>query len=261
MTFAMIFSQMMENNQRYGKETKMNYAIVLAGGQGERMGKTVVPKQFTIIKNKPILWYTLETIEKNQNIDGACVVAPIEWHETINKWCKENDYKKVKILAISGLDRRQSVHNGLLKINQYKVENVMIMTAVCPFVSQKSINQHFEDINKFEGCITVVAAVDAITFSNDANKAQRTLQKKKMFVQQGPQTYKYQTILEAHNEYVENPYNPEVNEDSELILNMGFEIGMVHGDRFCMKVTYPEDIAIVEALLPLFIEKELSKVN
>jgi len=47
-----------------------------------------------------------------------------------------------------------------------------------------------------------------------------------------------------------------VNEDSELVLNMGIEVAMVMGDRFCLKVTYPEDIAIVEALKGLFEEKE-----
>lgn len=49
----------------------------------------------------------------------------------------------------------------------------------------------------------------------------------------------------------------EVNEDSELVLNMGTEVAMVLGDRFCIKVTYPEDIAIAEAIKPLFEKSQM----
>lgn len=234
----------------------MNYAIVLAGGQGVRMGSGEVPKQFIEINGKPIIWFTLETIENNDNIDHACIVAPNGWHPTINEWCKKNSYKKVKVLADSGDDRRQSVHNGLTAISNDPVENVMIMTSVCPFVSQITVDEHFQKIETSAGCITVVTAVDAITFSHDGIKAHRTLQKQKMFVQQGPQTYKYKYIRQAHDAYAKDAYNPEVNEDSELILNMGLDVELIHGDRFCLKVTYPADIAIVEALLPLFLESE-----
>jgi len=239
----------------------MNYALVLAGGQGQRMGSTNVPKQFIEVKSKPILLFTLETIERNNNIDCACIVSPEEWHSQIQEWIDEHGYKKIKVLVPSGTDRQGSVHNGLrylsdMNSNTSKDDNVMIMTAVCPFVAQGTIDLHFEKIKEFGGCITVVKAVDAITYSNDGLIVNRTLQKHKMFVQQGPQTFKLAQLLKAHDDYVDSPYHSEVNEDSELILNMGSTVTMIEGDRFCLKVTYPEDIAIVEALAPLFIEKE-----
>jgi 2-C-methyl-D-erythritol 4-phosphate cytidylyltransferase len=234
----------------------MNYAVILAGGQGERMGKTQVPKQFIELAGKPIFLYSLETIEKNNHINMACIVAPVEWHDRIQHWCKTYSFTKTQIYALSGKDRQQSVHNGLKKINALQDDNVIIMTAVCPFISQQTINDHFSKMIDYKGCITVVRAVDAITFSNNGLQANRTLQKSKMFVQQGPQTYKYNIIKMAHEEYDANPYKSEVNEDSELVLNMGIEVAMVIGDRFCLKVTYPEDIAIVEALKGLFDAKE-----
>jgi 2-C-methyl-D-erythritol 4-phosphate cytidylyltransferase len=234
----------------------MNYALVLAGGSGERMGKTLVPKQFIEVAGRPVIIYSLETIEKNNNIDIACIVAAEEWHTQIKNWCRANSFSKTQLYALSGKDRQQSVHNGLKRINAHKDDIVMIMTAVCPFVSQQTINEHFVKTADYKGCITVVKAVDAITFSNNGLQASRTLQKSKMFVQQGPQTYRYGIIKSAHEEYDTSAYKTEVNEDSELVLNMGIEVAMVMGDRFCLKVTYPEDIAIVEALKSLFETKE-----
>jgi 2-C-methyl-D-erythritol 4-phosphate cytidylyltransferase len=234
----------------------MNYALVLAGGRGERMGKNSVPKQFIDLSGKPLILYALETIEKNDYLSVACIVAPIEWHDRIKEWCKTYHLNKIKLYTDSGKDRQQSVHNGLKMINARKDDNVMIMTAVCPFVSQETINEHFIKMTEYNACITVVRATDAITFSNNGLHANRTLQKSKMFVQQVPQTYKYGIIKTVHEQYDLSEYKAEINEDSELVLNMGIEVAMVFGDRFCLKVTYPEDIAIVEILKSLFDAKE-----
>lgn len=102
----------------------------------------------------------------------------------------------------------------------------------------------------------MVKATDAITFSNNGESVLRTLQKKKLFIQQGPQLFRYGILEQAYKAYLSDENRTEVNEDSELVLNIGVECGMVMGDRFCIKVTYPEDLAIVEALYPLFIKQE-----
>jgi len=111
-------------------------------------------------------------------------------------------------------------------------------------------------MNKYDASITVIKATDAITFSNNGKLVNRTLQKKKLFVQQGPQIYRYGVLKQAHQSYLQEENRVEVTEDSELVLNLGVECSMVMGDRFCIKVTYPEDLAIAEALHPLFAEQE-----
>ena len=111
-------------------------------------------------------------------------------------------------------------------------------------------------IKEHDGIITVVKATDAVTASDDGVMADQTLQKEKLFVQQGPQTYRYGVLKTAHETYRSAPQTREVYEDSELVLRLGIPVAMVEGDRFCIKVTYPEDLAIAKALYPLFCEKE-----
>jgi len=234
----------------------MNYALILAGGKGVRMGNTDAPKQFVLLDGKPLVVYSLESAQKDRSIDQICVVCPSEWHEAVKGWADQYKITKLKIMANAGKVRQQTVHNGLKALDANKDDIVMIMTAVCPFVSQKTIDQHFIKMREYQGCITVVKATDAITFSNNGVLANRTLQKSRMFVQQGPQTYRYGIIKQAHEIYEANVNHIEVNEDSELVLNMGIDVAMVMGDRFCVKVTYPEDLAIVTVLKPLFDEKE-----
>jgi 2-C-methyl-D-erythritol 4-phosphate cytidylyltransferase len=233
----------------------MNYAIILAGGKGVRFDGNI-PKQFIELTGFPMLVYSMKTAQECKRVDTICVVAPKEYHEQVKKWVKQYKITKFSILAESGKERYQSVYNGLQAISAKAKDTVMIMTAVCPFVSQATMNKLYAAMDKYDACITVIKATDAITFSNDGKNVIRTLQKKKLFIQQGPQIFKYNVLIQAHKTYLEDENRVEVNEDSELVLNIGVECGMVLGDRYCIKVTYPEDLAIVEALHPLFVEQE-----
>lgn len=234
----------------------MNYAVILAGGKGVRFNGGI-PKQFIELTGYPMLVYSMKTAQENANVDKITVVAPPNYHEQVKKWVKEYRITKFESVVESGKERYQSVCNGIMSLPAKARDTVIIMTAVCPFVSQKTMNKLYDTIKTYDACITVIKATDAITFSNDGKRVNRTLQKKKLFIQQGPQIYRYNIIKQAHTAYLEDEDRVEVTEDSELVLNIGVECAMVLGDRYCIKVTYPEDLAIVEALHPLFEEQEI----
>lgn len=241
----------------------MNYAIVLAGGKGQRFGNGRISKQFIELTGVPMIVYSLLTAERNKNIDEICIVVAEKEEDNVKKWISEYNITKVKYFARPGKERQQSVYQGLLAIPAKARDTVMIMTSVCPFVSQKTIDKHYEMIKEYDATITVVKATDAITFSNDGKRVNRTLQKKKLYLQQGPQVFRYGLLMLGHKTYMDDEEycKLDVTEDSELVLNIGAECYMVMGDRFCIKVTYPEDLAIAEALHPLFIEQEKKYIN
>lgn len=233
----------------------MNYAVILAGGKGARFQGNL-PKQFVEMTGYPMLVYSLKTAQENENVDVICVSAPVEYHSQIRKWAEIYGITKLSVLTEAGKERYESVYNAIMSLSANARDTVIIMTSVCPFVSQKTMNKLYEQIQRYDASITVIKATDAITFSNNGNIANRTLQKKKLFVQQGPQIYRYGILKQAHQSYHQEEPRMEVNEDSELVLNLGVECSMVMGDRFCIKVTYPEDLAIAEALQPLFDKQE-----
>ena len=236
----------------------MNYALVLAGGKGHRFGNGKISKQFVELTGVPMIVYSLKTAEKNKNIDAICIVVAESEEKNVRSWIKKHEITKVKYFARPGKERQQSVYNGLLELPARARDTVMIMTSVCPFVSQKTINSHYEMIKEYDATITVVKATDAITISNDGKRVNRTLQKKKIYIQQGPQVFRYGDLMLGHKMYMEDEEysKTHVTEDSELVLNIGVECYIVMGDRFCIKVTYPEDLAIAESLHPLFLEQE-----
>ena len=234
----------------------MNYAIILAGGQGVRFNSGNVPKQFVELTGMPMLVYSMKTAQLNRNIDEICVVTLEQYIPQVWIWGEWYHISKLKYVAKAGKMRFDSVYSGVCAIPAEESDTAMIMTAVCPLLSQETIDKHYSCIQKNDGVITVVRATDAITSSEDGKIADQTLQKEKLFVQQGPQTYRYGVLKRAHEIFRSTPQAKEVYEDSELVLRMGVPVTMVEGDRFCIKVTYPEDLAIASALYPLFCEKE-----
>lgn len=234
----------------------MNYAVILAGGYGVRFNSGNLPKQFVEMTGMPMLVYSMKTAEMNPHIDEICVVTLEEYISQVWAWGKHYNISKLKYVAKAGVMRFDSVYSGVCAVPAQENDTVMIMTAVCPLLSQQTVNKHYEQIENYNGVITVVKATDAITSSGDGTMADQTLQKEKLFVQQGPQTYRYGVLRAAHEAFRSAPQEREVYEDSELVLRMGVPVTMVEGDRFCIKVTYPEDLAIANALYPLFCEKE-----
>ena len=64
------------------------YAIIVAGGSGLRMG-TPLPKQFLLIHEKPILWYTLNTFLKSYKDIDIMLVLPADFYDTGRAICDE----------------------------------------------------------------------------------------------------------------------------------------------------------------------------
>ena len=110
----------------------MNSAIILAGGDGNRINSSV-PKQFIEINNKKLIDFSIDAFEKNKNIDEIIIVLNKKWIE------KYKDEYKSYILTVGGNSRSHSSLNGLLCCSE-KSKNVLIHDAARPLLTQDLIN-------------------------------------------------------------------------------------------------------------------------
>ena len=94
-----------------------------------------------------MLVYSLRTAQENRNVDVICVCAPAKYHEKIKEWAFKYGITKMLILAESGKERYESVYNGIMALPAKARDTVIIMTAVCPFVSQKTMDKLYEQIS------------------------------------------------------------------------------------------------------------------
>ena len=76
-----------------------NYVILLAGGSGKRM-QAEIPKQFIEVKGKPIIVYTLEKFQENNQIEAVVVVCVKDWTEHLKLLLEQYKLTKVRWVTI-----------------------------------------------------------------------------------------------------------------------------------------------------------------
>ena len=116
----------------------MNYAIILSGGIGSRLGLDM-PKQYYEVNKKPIIRYVIETMEQCEVVDGFVIVAAEEWQE----YMQNQIFLPEKFLgfALPGENRQLSIYNGLCALRGIAKEEdmVLIQDAARPNTSMKLI--------------------------------------------------------------------------------------------------------------------------
>jgi len=212
-------------------------ALIVAGGSGERLGEKT-PKQFLLIKSKPIL---MHTIEKFSHLDKIIVV--ISKNHT-NQWidlCKLHNFKIDHKLVEGGGNRFESVKNGLQHINHTDV--VLIHDGVRPLISKKIINNLIKKVEKNKGVLPILPISESIRKVNQ--NSSNSLNRKNYFIAQTPQCFMFEEILEAYNQ----KYKDEFTDDASVFEAIGGKIITIEGEKENIKITYPIDLGLAENLV------------
>ena len=119
----------------------MNIGVILAGGTGTRVGAGV-PKQFIKVEDKPILAYTLEIFQNNQNIDAIEIVCHKDWIDEVEQICSEYGITKKKWICTGGASFQESTMNGIMNLKGKIAEDdiVVISFGVSPMTPQEDID-------------------------------------------------------------------------------------------------------------------------
>ena len=89
-----------------------NYLILLAGGVGKRMGADI-PKQFVKVKGKPIIVYSIENFERNNQIEKIVIVCVKEWIPYLKELINEYKLTNVEWIIEGGHTGHDSIRNGV----------------------------------------------------------------------------------------------------------------------------------------------------
>ena len=153
----------------YGEKAvdTMNYAIVLAGGTGKRLGADI-PKQFTRIAGRPVITYVLEILENAACVDGVCVVTIPSYRQAVWEWCADCGYRKVRWVAEGGDTCQASTYCGVNVLKGVAKKEDVVGVAVnlaAAFVTREgeSLNQKAVNLHMLEDVLTwAVVLVGAV---------------------------------------------------------------------------------------------------
>lgn len=221
-----------------------NYALIVAGGKGKRVGRDI-SKQFICINNKPIIWYTIKAFENCEHIDGIVIVISKDDMKYFNEnILKVYDFEKISAVVEGGAERQDSVYNGLLAMEECDI--VLIHDGARPFVSEQIINQGIEYAKTYGAAACGVMPKDTIKVRDEESFSKETLKRDTLFAVQTPQCFEYDSIKKAHETIRKEKL--VVTDDTMVIEKMGTRVYLYEGSYTNIKVTTPEDIEIAEII-------------
>jgi len=216
------------------------YAVIVAGGTGIRMGNTV-PKQFLLLKDKPVLWYTLDTFLRAYEDIEIILVLPEQYIEN-GKTLITSFFQINRIQIVSGGDTRfHSVQCGLKEVKENSV--VFVHDAVRCLVSVPLIQRCYKQALEKGSAIPAVAATDSIRILNGTHH--HVADRQQVRIIQTPQTFLSELILPAF----EQEYNDAFTDEATVVEGYGTKVFLTDGEYDNIKITRPVDLMIAERIL------------
>lgn len=221
-------------------------AIVLAAGKGTRMG-TDIAKQYLMINEKPLLYYTLQAFERSL-VDQIIVVLG----EGEEEYCKAHvldlyPFKKITAIVTGGKERYNSVYEGLRAAED--CDYVLVHDGARPCLRPQMINKIIEEVKVKKACVLGVPVKDTIKVVQKTGVVVDTPDRSTLMITQTPQAFEYDMLCRAYEKLFQTE-NIGVTDDAMVVESMlKQEVHMVEGEYSNIKVTTPEDLLIVGQFL------------
>ncbi len=226
------------------------YCIFACGGTGTRMGADV-PKQFLRLGGKTILQISIEKLLEAVPDVRIVIALPSAWVEYWLEECEQNHFNIRQSIVEGGITRFHSIKNALSKVPDRAI--VAVHDAVRPFVSADLVRTLFEEASVSGSAVPVVPVTDTLKMlrKNDAGMFEEipgaSADRSIIFGAQTPQVFEAAVLKEAY----EMPYNTAFTDDASVVAALGRQIRYIPGEKYNIKLTTPEDMAIARQLLKL----------
>lgn len=215
-------------------------AVIVAGGSGSRMNNPT-PKQFLLLRGKPVLYYSIQAFLHSYNDMQVILVLPEDHinagHEIIDAYFES---RRISITT-GGNTRFHSVQNGLKLVNEEAI--VFVHDAVRCLLSTRLIHRCYETAMENGSAIPVIDCKDSVRFiSGDGNES---LERSSVKLVQTPQTFHSKVLLPAY----QIDYKDKFTDEATVVEAFGLTVKLVEGEENNFKITRPVDLVIAEQIL------------
>lgn len=246
----------------------MNIAVILAGGVGSRVGANC-PKQFIEVLEKPVIAYTLDIFEKNENIDAIEIVCHKEWKEHMCNIIEQYQFDKVKWIADGGDTFQSSVMNGVnhLKGIVNDEDILVIHFAASPFIGDDIVDDTIrvckEKGNAISTCDYFLLSgekVKTTSVSDPENYTDKYIDRDTVACMSTPHSFKFGYIYNLYQEAVETGIIDTVEpHTTTLMYKMNQKIYFSKGSQTNIKITQKEDLDLFEGFILMKKRREKMK--
>jgi 2-C-methyl-D-erythritol 4-phosphate cytidylyltransferase len=223
----------------------MNSAIIVAAGKGVRMGAGV-DKLFLEIAGRPVVAHTWQKFNDAKCVDEIALVVRDGMQPTFEELAKKFRFEKKFKLTVGGVERQDSVWNGLEALS-LKTEIVAIQDAARPCTTEDLIAATIKAARETGAAVAAQVVTDTLKESTDGATISRTLDRSKLWSVQTPQTFRVEIIRRAIT--VARQKNLIFTDDTAACELIGQPVRLVAGTTPNPKVTLPDDLPFIKVLL------------
>lgn len=216
------------------------YAVIVAGGSGTRMGGSI-PKQFMLLKERPVLYYTIKIFLEAYRDLQLILVLPVEYTD-MGQEIIDAYFDKDRIRITAGGDTRfQSVKNGLQLVDDESI--VFVHDGVRCLLTKKLIHRCYEQAIETGSAIPVIPSKDSVRLLTE--EGNDSVDREKVMLVQTPQTFHSKILLPAF----QIDYKDKFTDEATVAEAFGLKLSLVPGEEDNIKITRPIDIVIAEKIL------------
>lgn len=216
------------------------YAIIVAGGSGSRMNSSI-PKQFMMLREKPVLYYTLDVFLKSYPDMNIILVLPEEYigtgQEIIDAYF---NYDRIRI-TVGGRTRFHSVQNGLKLVDEESI--VLVHDAVRCLLSVSLIHRCYEAALEFGAVVPAIACKDSVRIITP--EGNESVERRNVRLVQTPQAFLSTILIPAYN----IDYKDRFTDEATVAEAFGMKVKLIEGEEHNIKITRPEDLELANWVL------------
>lgn len=220
------------------------HVIIPAAGNGSRMGAEA-PKQYLSLQGKPLIQHVIKVFDQATKISSINVILSQEdahWRSTYLHLSN-----KMHVHYCGGETRAVSVLNGLKAIvdNVQEDDWILVHDAARPGLSNLLLNQLLETLAMDDvGGLLALPLADTLKRADSGQRVASTVPRNDLWQAQTPQMFRYAILKKALTEFNGTP-----TDEAEAVEALGLKPKLVPGELRNLKVTYPQDLAVLTALL------------
>lgn len=214
-------------------------AIVVAAGSGSRAGGG---KQWRLLGGQPVVRRSVIALLNSGADEVVVVIAPRD--ETLVDAALHglSGWRAVQ----GGAQRADSVRAGLAALDRDTDHPVLVHDAARPLLPIEVIERLLAALSDADGALPALPVADSLRRGADGFVA-GAVEREGLWRAQTPQAFRLGALRDAHAAW---PADEAPTDEATVVERAGGRVRIVQGDARLMKLTYPEDFAMAEALLP-----------
>lgn len=231
----------------------MNAALIIAGGTGNRMGQSI-PKQFLNVFDKPILIYTLENFERQEEVDAICVVCIEGWEAMVRAYANQFNISKLRWIVKGGGSAQESIRNGVerLEAELGADDLVIIHDGIRPLVEPSVLTDVISKAREFGNAVTSMPYNEQIFIvdKDDETTTTQYIPRETLRRVSTPQAYRMGLLSEKYREaFATGVGVGGSNYTNTMMVQLGVRLHFAAGSDKNIKLTTKDDLELFKGYL------------